>query len=39
MKVLGLSGSLRAGSHNSKLLRAAGELLPGEAELVEFDGL
>ena len=39
MKVLGLSGSLRAGSHNSKLLRAAGELLPAEAELVEFDGL
>ena len=39
MKVLGLSGSLRAGSHNSKLLRAAGDLLPGEAELVEFDGL
>jgi chromate reductase len=39
VKVLGLSGSLRAGSHNSKLLRAAGALLPGEAELVEFDGL
>ena len=39
MKVLGLSGSLRAGSHNSKLLRAAGDLLPAEAELVEFDGL
>ena len=39
MKILGLSGSLRAGSHNSKLLRAAGDLLPGEAELVEFDGL
>lgn len=39
MKVLGLSGSLRSGSHNSKLLRAAGDLLPGEAELVEFDGL
>jgi len=39
MKVLGLSGSLRAGSHNSKLLRAAGDLLPEEAELVEFDGL
>ena len=39
MKVLGLSGSLRAGSHNSKLLRAAGDLLPREAELVEFDGL
>lgn len=39
MKVLGLSGSLRAGSHNSKLLRAAGDLLPEEAELVIFDGL
>ena len=39
MKVLGLSGSLRAGSHNSKLLRAAGDLLPPEAELVVFDGL
>ena len=39
MKVLGLSGSLRAGSHNSMLLRAAAELLPPEAELVEFDGL
>ena len=39
MKVLGLSGSLRAGSHNSRLLRAAAELLPEGAELVEFDGL
>jgi chromate reductase len=39
VKVLGLSGSLRAGSHNSMLLRAAGGLLPEEAELVEFDGL
>ncbi len=39
MKVLGLSGSLRAGSHNSMLLRAAAELLPPECELVEFDGL
>src|SRR3954452_19556563 len=39
MKVLGLSGSLRAGSHNAKLLRAAGELLPPEAELIVFDGL
>jgi chromate reductase len=39
MTVLGLSGSLRAGSHNSMLLRAAAELLPPEAELVEFDGL
>jgi chromate reductase len=39
MKVLGLSGSLRAGSHNQKLLSAAGELLPPEAELTVFDGL
>jgi chromate reductase len=39
MKILGLSGSLRAGSHNAKLLRAAGDLLPPEVELVVFDGL
>ncbi len=39
MRVLGVSGSLRAGSHNSMLLRAAAELLPPEYELVEFDGL
>jgi len=39
MLVLGLSGSLRADSHNTKLLRAAGSLLPPEAELVEFGGL
>jgi chromate reductase len=39
MKVLGLSGSLRAGSHNSRLLRAAADLLPPGVELVEFDGL
>jgi chromate reductase len=39
MRVLGLSGSLRAGSHNSQLLRAAGELLPPGSELVEFEGL
>lgn len=39
MRILGLSGSLRAGSHNAKLLRAAGDLLPPEAELVVFDGL
>ena len=37
MKVLGLSGSLRAGSHNSMLLRAAADLLPPQCELVEFD--
>src|SRR3954465_392497 len=39
MKVLGLSGSLRSDSHNTKLLRAAGSLLPAEAELLEFGGL
>jgi chromate reductase len=39
MRVLGLSGSLRAGSHNSQLLRAAADLLPPGSELVEFEGL
>jgi chromate reductase, NAD(P)H dehydrogenase (quinone) len=39
MRVLGLSGSLRADSHNSRLLRAAGALLPDDVELVAFDGL
>ena len=39
MKVLGISGSLRAGSHNTRLLRAAAELLPPGAELAEFDAL
>jgi chromate reductase len=39
MTVLGLSGSLRAGSHNAKLLRAAGDLLPADVELTIFDGL
>jgi chromate reductase len=33
MKVLGISGSLRRNSHNSRLLRAAAELLPPGAEL------
>jgi len=35
MLVLGISGSLRRDSHNTKLLRAAGELF--EAEGVEFE--
>jgi chromate reductase, NAD(P)H dehydrogenase (quinone) len=39
MKVLGLSGSVRRESHNTRLLRAAAELLPPEAELVVFDRL
>ena len=30
MKVLGLSGSLRADSHNSRLLRVAADLLRRE---------
>ena len=39
MKVLAISGSLRRESHNAKLLRAAGELLPPSAEMELFDGL
>jgi chromate reductase len=39
MRVLGLSGSLRHGSLNSALLRAAAERLPAGAELVEFERL
>jgi chromate reductase, NAD(P)H dehydrogenase (quinone) len=37
--ILGISGSLRAGSYNTNLLRAAAELLPREAELELWDGL
>jgi chromate reductase, NAD(P)H dehydrogenase (quinone) len=39
MTVLGISGSLRAGSHNARLLRAAAGLLPPGAELRVFDRL
>jgi chromate reductase, NAD(P)H dehydrogenase (quinone) len=39
MRILGISGSLRRGSHNRKLLRAAGRALPPGATLVEWDGL
>jgi chromate reductase, NAD(P)H dehydrogenase (quinone) len=39
MRVLGISGSLRRDSHNSKLLRSAAELLPSGAELEVFEGL
>ena len=40
MRILGISGSLRDGSHNSKLVRAAGGLLDAErAELIVYDGL
>jgi chromate reductase, NAD(P)H dehydrogenase (quinone) len=39
MRILGIAGSLRRGSHNRRLLRAAGEALPPGAELVEWEGL
>ena len=39
MKVLGISGSLRRDSYNTKLLRAAEELLPSDAELELYRGL
>src|SRR3954454_14427616 len=39
MRILGIAGSLRRGSHNRKLLRAAGNALPPGAELVEWEGL
>jgi chromate reductase len=39
MEILGIAGSLRRGSHNRRLLRAAGEALPPGAALVEWDGL
>jgi chromate reductase, NAD(P)H dehydrogenase (quinone) len=38
MRILGISGSLRAGSFNTRLLRAAADLVPG-AELAIWDGL
>jgi chromate reductase len=39
MKVLGISGSLRRDSYNTKLLRAAEELLPSFVEFEVWDGL
>ena len=39
MRILAISGSLRRGSHNTSLLRAAGELVPPAAELVLWEGL
>lgn len=38
-KILGISGSLRRGSHNTRLLEAVAELLPEDVELELFDGL
>jgi chromate reductase, NAD(P)H dehydrogenase (quinone) len=39
MKILGISGSFRRDSHNTRLLRAAAHVLPPGAELELFDGL
>lgn len=39
LRVLGFSGGLRRGSHNTNLLRAAAKLLPPGVELEVFDGL
>ena len=39
MRILGIAGSLRRGSHNRSLLRAAANALPPGARLVEWDGL
>lgn len=37
LKVIGFAGSLRSGSYNKALLRAATDLLPGDLELEIFD--
>ena len=39
MKILAVSGSLRAGSHNSELLRAAAAVAPEGVEVELWDGL
>jgi chromate reductase, NAD(P)H dehydrogenase (quinone) len=39
MKILGLAGSLRAGSHSERLLAAAASQLPAGVELTRWDGL
>ena len=39
MRILGLSGSLRRDSHNTRLLLAAAGLLPPGVDLVSFDRL
>jgi chromate reductase, NAD(P)H dehydrogenase (quinone) len=39
MRILGISGSLRRGSHNRRLLRAAAAALPPGVDLVEWNGL
>src|SRR5947209_14509685 len=39
MRILAISGSLRAASYNTALLRAAAELAPGTVEVELYDGL
>lgn len=39
IRILGISGSLRRGSHNTSLLRAAAQLLPPGVELEIYDRL
>jgi chromate reductase, NAD(P)H dehydrogenase (quinone) len=39
LKILGISGSLRDGSYNTNLLRAASELLPPDVDFELWDGL
>ena len=39
MRILGISGSLRAASYNTALLRAAAELVPDGTELDIYEGL
>jgi chromate reductase len=39
MRILGLSGSLRRDSHNTRLLKTATRHLPGHVDLVLWDGL
>lgn len=39
MRILGISGSLRRDSHNSRLLRAAARVLPSGAVLEPYHGL
>jgi chromate reductase len=39
MRILGIAGSLRRGSHNRRLIRAAAAELPTGVDLLEWDGL
>jgi chromate reductase len=39
MRILTISGSLRAGSHNTALLRAAAELAPAHVDVLAHEGL